>query len=158
AHEYKHYSGSGTGLRSLVDTYVYLRRFEGAFREDYIADECENLGISEFEKRNRSLSMKLFGGEPLTETDREMLDYILFSGTFGTKSNREKNLLIKKGRPGYLVYRAFPPYRSMARRFPVLNSAPVLLPVFWIVRIFRAFIKNPAEMMRRIKGAFKNKK
>ena len=25
-HEYKHYSGGGTGLRSLLDTYVYLRK------------------------------------------------------------------------------------------------------------------------------------
>ncbi|MBQ6540252.1 MAG: nucleotidyltransferase family protein, partial [Oscillospiraceae bacterium] len=73
AHEYKHYSGGGTGLRSLLDTYVYLRRVP--LDMAYVAREIEKLGIGDFEAANRSLALHLFGGEPLTEEEREMLDY-----------------------------------------------------------------------------------
>ena len=46
AHEYKHYSAGGTGLRSLVDTYVYLKKEELDLK--YIATETEKIGTVTF--------------------------------------------------------------------------------------------------------------
>ena len=60
AHEYKHYSTGGTGLRSLLDTYVYLRAND--LDMSYVAAELEKLGITDYEQKNRSLAMKLFSG------------------------------------------------------------------------------------------------
>lgn len=45
AHEYKHYSGGGTGLRSLLDTYVYCLKKGKTLDWDYISGEIEKLGI-----------------------------------------------------------------------------------------------------------------
>ncbi len=67
AHEYKHYSEGGTGLRSLLDTYLILRH--DGLDESYVEAEAEKIGIAEFEKANRSLALHLFGGEPLTDED-----------------------------------------------------------------------------------------
>ncbi len=67
-HENKHYSSNGTGLRSLLDTYVYLKNVELDF--EYVDAEAKKLGVAEFEKANRELAMHLFGGEMLTENDR----------------------------------------------------------------------------------------
>ena len=68
---------SGTGLRSLLDTFVYISRKGEILDWAYITGEAEKLGIAEFEVKNRNLALHLFGGEELAEADREMLDYIL---------------------------------------------------------------------------------
>ncbi|MBR5430754.1 MAG: nucleotidyltransferase family protein, partial [Firmicutes bacterium] len=93
AHEYKHYSGGGTGLRSLLDTYVYIGKKGAELDWDYIGGELEKLGIAGFEAQNRSLARHLFAGEALTAADEEMLNYILSSGTYGTVWNRVNNNL-----------------------------------------------------------------
>ena len=63
AHEYKHFSSSGTGLRSLTDTWVYLQKV--GIREDYVEAKTAKLGLTDFERKNRSLALSLFGtGEP----------------------------------------------------------------------------------------------
>ena len=91
AHESKHYSAGGTGLRSVLDTYVFLSKV--SLDMEYVEAEAEKLGIRDFEKENRSLAMRLFGGGELTAADREMLEYILSSGTYGTAVHKVENKL-----------------------------------------------------------------
>lgn len=45
SYAYKHYSGSGTGLRTLMDFYAYLNAKGDTFNLDYIRTECKNIGI-----------------------------------------------------------------------------------------------------------------
>lgn len=89
AHEYKHYSKGGTGLRSLLDVYVFLKAEDPDWA--YVVAEAERLGLVEFEKKNRSLALHLFAGEELTAQDQDMLDYILGSGVYGNVSNSVNN-------------------------------------------------------------------
>lgn len=49
AHEYKHFSGGGTGIRSLLDCYVYLKAKGSVLDFGYIEKQLEMLGITEFE-------------------------------------------------------------------------------------------------------------
>lgn len=154
AHEYKHYSLSGTGLRSLLDTYVFLKCHGGTLDEAFISAEAEKMELSHFEEQNRRLALSLFGEASLLEEDADMLDYVLCSGTYGTKSNLIRNQLRRKGRMAYLFSKAFLPYRNMSGLFPILKRLPFLLPVFWIVRIIAALITKPAKVMRQLKGAF----
>ena len=63
AHEYKHYVRGGTGLRSLLDVYVFLRRMGDSLDRDYIRRETDKLNITEFETQTeRSLSGSLTAG------------------------------------------------------------------------------------------------
>lgn len=41
SYAYKHYSGSGTGLRTLMDFYAYLNAKGDTFNLDYIRKECK---------------------------------------------------------------------------------------------------------------------
>ena len=102
AHEYKHYTNAGTGLRGLVDTYVYLSKYCDELDMEYIARECEKLGIAEFERKNRELALHLLGGRKLTKSESEMVDYFIFSGTYGNVSNRVNNK-IKRDYSGRLA-------------------------------------------------------
>ena len=145
AHDYKHYEGSGTGLRSLMDTYIYLNHFD--LDMDYIAAEAEKLGIREFEEKNRSLAKHLFAGETLSAGDQEMLEYILSSGAHGTITHQLQNEYKKTGKSKlhYMLDRFFVPfsrknkqYDSYARVFPFFYQHKILLPLLPFYRIFRA--------------------
>lgn len=145
AHEYKHYSGDGTGLRSLLDTYVYLQKT--ALNMDYVHAEAEKLGMAEFEAQNRSLAEQLFSGGELPEANREMLDYILSSGVYGTLVHRYEKKIAKtrRGKIGYALNRFFVPvsrknkdYAAYADRYPLFYKYKILLPLLPFYRTFRA--------------------
>lgn len=149
AHEYKHYTDGGTGLRSLLDTYVYLKH--QSLDMKYVADEAEKLGIREFEERNRSLSLHLFSGDEITAADQEMLEYILSSGTYGTITLQIKHQIENKmrkkgwGKIRYTLDRFFVPvskknkdYDAYAGRYPLFYKYKILLPFLPFFRTFRA--------------------
>lgn len=145
AHEYKHYVHAGTGLRSLLDTYVYLRGTE--LDMDYVTAESRKMGIAEFEEANRGLALRLFSGRELTAADREMLDYVMSSGVYGTVGHRVENAM-ESGGYGKLRYAAerfrVPiskkdgAYESFAAMYPLFYEHKALLPLLPFYRIFRA--------------------
>lgn len=146
-HEYKHYSGCGTGLRSLLDTYVYLNA--SALDMDYVVHEAGKLGIAAFEAANRSLALHLFGGEALTSDDRKMLDYMLSSGTYGTVKNNIRNTMRERNwtKVQYALHRFLvpmrkdnPDYDSFAGAYPFFYRHRILLPVLMIFRATRSMI------------------
>ena len=68
AHEYKHFSHRGTGMRSLMDVYVFLNAHP-------------NL---EYEKHSRNLAQKVFKNEALSEDETEQLMMYMDSSVYGT--------------------------------------------------------------------------
>ena len=143
AHEYKHYSAEGTGLRSLLDIYVYLQKV--TLDMDYVTAEAEKIGVAEFEAANRSLALQLFSGGALTETNKEMLNYILDSGVNGTWNHRVQNRLSISGH-GKIHYvlkrfaepldRKSPIYEELSHEFPFFYKYKVLLPCLMVYRVF----------------------
>ncbi len=155
AHEYKHYIISGTGLRSLADCYVYLKAKGEQMDWEYISQQLEELGISDFEEKSRQLAQKIFASETLptlSDEERKMLEYYLFSGTYGTVSNYVQNGIEKSGgsKLKYMLSRAFPPMEFYRRNYPFIYRTKILIPFFCIFRIVRAFTvrrkKNLSEM------------
>ena len=164
AHAYKHFSHSGTGLRSLLDTYVFLKKHPG-LDEGYIAAEAGKLGITDFERTARRLALDLFGGEAagasvdaLPPEENDMLEYVIDSGTYGTLAHGIENDVAKHGKLGFFIRKAFLPYRSMCSLYPVLKKAPVLLPFCWAARWVRGLFTKPQKIRYQIKTAFKSKR
>ena len=139
SHEHKHYASGGTGLRSLLDTYVLLRRYGDKLDMQYVTAECEKLGIADFEQKNRLLALHLFSGSALTADDKQMLRYIVFSGTYGTHSNTVKNKLSKKNgsKLRYVISRIFVPMQSVKEFYPVFYEHKLLLPLLPFYRSIR---------------------
>lgn len=163
AHEYKHYAGGGTGLRSLLDTYVYLQKESPDM--DYVAAEMEKLGIAAFEAANRSLSQHLFSGGKLTESDREMLRYILTSGAYGTTTHRVENSVRKKGgsKLRYAMSRFFGPmregdegYQAYAKQYPFFYEHKLLMPLLPLYRTARGLASG--NLISEVKALRKAKK
>lgn len=156
AHEYKHYIAGGTGLRSVLDTYVYCREKGGSLDWQYIGRETDRLGIAEFERRSRGLASHLFGGEPLSDSEREQLEYILGSGTYGTIQNKVDNKIRtfgggRKGKFRYVLSRLFLPMDAVRSTFPLFAKVPVLLPFLPFYRLFLGL----RDRRKRLMGEWK---
>jgi len=175
SHAYKHYIGSGTGLRTLLDFYVYLKaKPEMDFA--YIEKECEVLGIAEFEKRNRNLCEKVFCADALygmealerqlSAEEKEMLSYYLSSGVYGTMERGVENSVKKLGRNSigwsklkYMWKRLFPGdevYQYYAGS--VKNKAMRAL-TGWFCRLFTVLFhrKRRTSIVRELKAVKKVK-
>ena len=162
AHEYKHYSNGGTGLRSVLDTYVYLTKFGDTLDMEYIEIECEKLGIADFEKKGRSLAMNLFGNKKLTDEDKKMLKYIVFSGTYGTIENSVKNKVASYGgklaKVKYLLGRLTVPTKKTDPRYEIYSSyyswyyeKKYRLPLLFFYRIGRGFTVTRKKIINEMK-------
>ena len=155
AHAFKHFSERGTGLRILLDTYVCLKK---GLDTDYISAEAEKMGISDFELTVRRLATHLFEDDELTDSERETLDYILSSGTYGTISHEVENGIRKRkgSKVRYALGRIFvpvnkknPSYEKYERAYPFFYRHKVFLPALPFVR-FRNSVKRG-----RFKAEFK---
>lgn len=145
-HECKHYTGSGTGLRSLLDHYVYLQVKQDSMDWAYISDECEKLGISDFEHQSRNLSQRVFreSSAELSDEDKLMLEHYLKSGTYGTLEQYTQQKIEKfqkqtgsTSRRKYIWQRIFPPMEIYEAFFPFFYRHKILLPVGWAYRLIR---------------------
>ncbi len=179
AHEYKHYANGGTGLRSFVDTYLFLKAHEGALDMEYIERECSLIGILEYERASRALSLKIFdknmlaallsaarGGElPITEDEANMLDYVASSGTYGTVAHSVENAMEQYEKEGeragklkFLWRRLVPPMSFYKESAPFVYKYKIFIPFYIIWRLIKALFRNPARIFAQIKDTVKYKK
>ncbi len=163
AHEYKHYNLAGTGLRSLLDTYIYLNASDLDMK--YVTAETDKLGITEYEQKNRSLALKLFDGQELSEEESRMMDYIVSSGTYGIYYQNIGNRIEKAGgTTKYLLRRFWGPlykndqyYGYYKRRYPLFYKYPIMLPLLPFYRLYQVMKKNPGKIKAEINILRKSK-
>jgi len=147
AHSAKHFGVGGTGVRSVLDVYFCLQHLND-LNQDYLSQELSKLNLTEYEKRLKHLALGWFDGKPLSEEDCLMGDYLLKSGVYGTTSHAVasellstdsvKSLTYKKWK--YLWIRAFPSFQFMKRRYPSLRVLFLLLPFYYLYRLFSGLI------------------
>lgn len=144
-HQHKHYSRGGTGLRSLMDTYIYLNHEK--LDMCYVAAVTDKLGIRDYEEINRTLSQHLFDGEELTPSEQEMLDYLLSSGAYGTIKHSIQNKMQKRkwSKLQYALNRFLvpvrknnPDYLAYSKKYPTWYRYKILLLVLPFHRLIRA--------------------
>lgn len=154
SHAYKHYDKRGTGLRSLVDVYVFLDRHGDALDWSYTEGELAKIGISDFEAQCRKLGEALFR-QPrktpeLSDGDRKSLLPFLQAGTYGTQEQAVENALKRMGGESYgagtklryLLRRMFPPLETVLEGRPELKKQKWKIPLVYIRRIFSALFTN----------------
>lgn len=141
AHEYRHFTSGGTGVRSLVDTYIFLQKYKDSLDQDYLDTELEKLGIADYERSNRRLAMKLFSSEELDSKEKNMLDHYIMAGVYGTQDNIIQNIIkyrTNDSKSRYIIYRLFPPVSFLRESVPWVNKSRLLIPAAYIYRFFRS--------------------
>lgn len=161
AHEYKHFSNRGTGIRSVFDCFVYLKKYGDKLDFTYIEDECKKISISDFEQKQRKLCQKLSSCQLdlLNDPEREMLEYCFLCGTYGKGTNIFINRLKEYSDSGevtvkakfkYFLMRVFPPLSFYKEHYPFFYKHKVLLPIGFFMRLFKGVFKNSSKLKAEI--------
>lgn len=168
AHAHKHYSHSGTGIRTLADIYVMDRHLGGIMDRDEVEQKLTQLGIAEYEQHSRVLAEKLFSAvrplaeTELTEDEKEMLLYYCDATTYGTVDNRVNNRLHELQENSeniklwtkvkYCCVRLFPERDFCKFAYPFVYKHPWTLPFFWVWRIVDRCITNKKNVQQELKA------
>ena len=140
AHLAKHYAGKGSGLRPVMDLWVY--RGAHTLDEAYLTRELKTLGILEFERRMEELAAFWFGDGVETPFLEELGESVLMNSIYGSSANRAMANRVSisqeesfgRAKTRYVRTRLLPDSVFMARRYPILQKWPVLLPFCWVAR------------------------
>lgn len=154
AHSAKHCASGGTGIRTVIDQYIYLENKKDKLDRNYIDEELKKLGLALYEKNITNLAYYWFGTSVIQENKRnkdndlmiKMSNFIFGSTTYGTIQNSIMNDFIgeeeikdlRASKIKNLFKMAFPPYKKMIKIFPILKKLPFLLPFFYVFRLVRA--------------------
>jgi hypothetical protein len=162
AHEYKHYSGRGTGLRSLLDTYIIWQKLGDKLEPEYIRTETDKLHITDFEQNNKMLALNLFSGKKLSAGQQEMLEYIVCSGTYGSIKHGVDNKVQKygggkKGKRKYILSRLFLPMDEIKAYYPFFYKHKILLPCLFFYRLGRSVTVSRKKTKVQLKNLRRKK-
>ena len=157
-HTYKHYIHGGTGLRSLLDVYVFLRSHHDLDRR-YLSAELLKLKITDFEEKLRTLSKKVFTGRELSEQDEKDLEYLIMSGYKGTYENQEyhrweKNLGgddSKESKRRFLKSRIFVSDDYLEKHYPFVARHKALYPLLLVWRPIKGVFTHPKGILTEYK-------
>ena len=152
AHEYTHYVWMGTGLRSLLDQYVFLNQFSNKLDWNYIKKEIKKLGISKYEKCSRGLAMKAFSPdniEQLNAKEKKELNYYIESGAYGLTDNYLTGYIRQVGKKRFIMTRFFIPMKKIKEHYPFFYKYKVLIPFLSVYRLIKQR-KNAINEIKQI--------
>ena len=100
-HAAKHFSGGGTGFRTIIDDYIYLKEKKN-LNFDYIIGELSKLKLDKFEKILRDSVDYIFYHKENDNMEDILffIDYVINSGTYGNNLNSSTRDVIKEGSKG----------------------------------------------------------
>ena len=159
-HMKKHMEEAGCGIRYLLDCYVY-RNNNPQWNRDYLQQEFRKLGMLDFVQQMEQLSDCWFStGEPVPPALEKLAACVLWTGTYGHVDNLLQNRVdeMKQKYKNPVVFqivywssRFFRPLDEMKCHYRLLEKLPVLLPVFWVIRIIEKLIEKPEAILHHIK-------
>lgn len=162
-HLLNHFLTGGCGLRQLCDLYVFEKTHPN-LDLDFVSKALKAYELTRFFNTIRKLTFDLLEDKPLSQDEADIADFIFKSGEYGSVNLKhiawlddDKNVtwtFSKKCR--YFLGLWFPGVRTLKKRYPVLEKAPILLPICWVRRIFytiffkRSAIKGQQREIKRL--------
>ena len=140
SHIAKHFLNAGTGIRSVIDFYLFYSTYKIDLNMDYLNNEFIKLNISDIFYNFIEISEKWFNNNYNITVNQEFEKRIIYSGIYGTFENKIKSHIKNSGKKNYLISRIFPPYIFMSNQYPLLKKLPLFLPLFWIIRLIQFLI------------------
>lgn len=135
-HTIKHLKYSSSGIKSIIDIWIYLKNYNDILDWDYINKVLKKYNLEKIDKNLRMLSAYWFDGIiPQDDVIYSLSDYIIESGAFGTKEQYYSGRKVDEKKSQVIIKHIFMPLSEMRIKFPVLKKYPVLLPVMWLYRL-----------------------
>lgn len=151
AHMAKHFMNGGCGIRPFMDLWVVKNKmgYDSA-KVQALLKEC---GLSVFGENALLLSDVWFSDAQHTELTKEMEQYIIGAGSYGTMENKVAISQAKKGgKLKYALGRIFQSYPMLKIYYPRLEKYPILFPYYQVKRWCRIlFTKNSKRAFSELK-------
>ena len=148
-HFTKHYRIGGIGCRHVVDLWVYLRTHI-RMNFNYIEETISRLSVKEFYNNTMNLIEVWFNNGEQDAIIEYMTQFIFESGSWGTlehsalaagvKEIQDNDVTPSKGKNNIIKSIVFPSASALSSKYKILKSAPLLLPVIWIIRWVDVFL------------------
>lgn len=151
AHMAKHFEDGGCGIRPFLDIWILNHRmdFDREKRNKLLSDG----GLIVFAKQAELLTEIWFGNAGYTKTTKQMEDYILRGGVYGTNTNRIAVQQQKQGgKVKYALLKIFIPYDVIKFHYPILQKHKWLTSIMevrrWGKLIFCGHLKRTAKELK----------
>lgn len=147
-HFEKHYSMGGSGIRYIIDQFVFMKAHERDLDREYLDKILEKMNYVEFEKMCHGLAEAWFGDGETTKELEGPAEFIVNSGIFGTFEQYQQWALEKykkemgTSKIGFFFNRMFMERERMEFIYPSLKKHRWLLPFLWVHRLFKAVTGN----------------
>lgn len=151
-HLHKHFTMTGCGIRLFVDFLVFGQKVKDVDFQ-YIESILEQYNMLDFYKTVNQLVGFFFFNKEASDDLLKIAEYIFENQPVGIYKYHVASLS-SFGKVKYFLKNWFPSAKNLAFRYPILNKAPILLPVCWLRRIFyslffnRSAIKKQAESIK----------
>lgn len=178
------YARGDISLSQIVDFWAYYKKYAEYFSWPYIYDKLKKLKIGESAERLELLILRWFSsgvGMENVEIYDAMESYILSKGSHGREASSKflpltdtvvdnQSIDKKENKWRKLLKWLFPDRNYMLTIYPQLENKGFLLPLFWILRLFRnliffigremqeKLILNLKECIQKLVGLFQHKR
>ena len=153
-HLAKHLSTGGAGIRMYLDVALYILRYDSVISWERTEEEFKKLGLERFFHTVLSAVNEWFyvkascDFENFGEELSELLEFTLDSDIFG--HSRDNSTIKLRGEERSKKRTAlkilFPPAEQLENRYTFLKRSRLLLPLAWIVRVFKNFGLIPKKI------------
>ena len=142
AHLAEHYLEAGSCFRPMMDLFLMEKKLSEHLDFNYINKQFEALGIEKFALKIRKLYKCMFEGGEYNDDLITMENYIVLGAPVKNADEAARAAFTKKTKGKRLIETIFPSLKHMKLRYSILEKLPILLPFFWIVRIFEFVLSN----------------
>ena len=153
-HLAKHLSTGGAGIRMYLDVALYILRYDSVISWERTEEEFKKLGLERFFHTVLSAVNEWFyvkascDFENFGEELSELLEFTLDSDIFGhSRDNSAIKLRVEeRSKKRTALKILFPPAEQLENRYTFLKRSRILLPLAWIVRVFKNFGLIPKKI------------
>lgn len=154
AHMAYHFLSGGCGIRPFIDLWILKKN--NFYKEEKLLPFLEKCNLVKFYNSVCELINVWLTGKEHNDITLQLERYILIGGVYGSSENENKiGAAASKGKKRYLLKIAFPPYATMKVLYPSLKKHKLLLPFYYIHRIFsKIFGKDRKKVKSRVNNTF----
>ena len=163
-HFTKHYRISGIGIKHMIDFWVY-RNTHPDLDESYIKERMELLQLWEFHGYVMQTLGVWFNDESATTKTDYITEVIFTSGEYGLADTAVAGQILREAKSTGSIKSAkskslrrmiFLPYSQMKEKYRAVRALPILLPIFWFIRLLnvalfkRGKVRNYISHMKKV--------
>ncbi|MBR3988190.1 MAG: nucleotidyltransferase family protein [Clostridia bacterium] len=146
-HLHRHFVTRGCGIRLFVDLLVFQQNIKDV-DYDFIKSVLDKYDMTDFYDSVQKLIDYFFFDKTADKNTLTIAEFIL-KNRFNEEFNKRFANLNFWGKIKHFSKLWFPPAKELSFRYPVLEKAPILLPVCWVRRICYSLFFNRSAIKKQ---------